>query len=183
MYEERQLSERCARGEKQACRELYDCFAGRLLALSSRYTGSREDAEDILQESFIKVFSSIGSFRYRGEGSLYAWIRRIVVNRSVDWLRERKRSGFITLDEAQGKEKEEPTDSEIALIPEDVLAGMIERLPDGYRTVFNLFAIDGYSHREIGEMLGIKEKTSSSQYFRARALLAERIKEYIRNNE
>ena len=180
MYDERQLSERCARGEKPACRELYDSFAGRLLALSTRYTGSQDAAEDVLQDSFIKVFSSIGTFRYKGEGSLYAWIRKIVINRSLDWLRLQKRNGTVPIDEARSSSEIEEKD--IGPIPEDVLARMVEELPDGYRTVFNLFAIDGYSHREIGRMLGIKEKTSSSQYFRARALLAGKIKEYIRNN-
>ena len=180
--EERRLAERCARGERQACRELYDFYAGRLLALGARYTGSREAAEDVLQDSFIKVFSSIGSFRYRGEGSLYAWIRRIVVNRSVDWLRERKRTGTVSLEETRTQSEDLLDRSEVDTIPEDVLAGMVESLPDGYRTVFNLFAIDGYSHREIGNLLGIKEKSSSSQYFRARAMLADRIKEYLKNN-
>jgi len=180
--EERQLAERCARGERQACRELYDCYAGRLLALGARYTGSQETAEDVLQDAFIKAFSSLGSFRYRGEGSLYAWLRRIVVNRCVDWLRERKKNVTFSLEEARTRADEDIGNSEVGAIPEDVLAGMIESLPDGYRTVFNLFAIDGYSHREIGKMLGIKEKSSSSQYFRARALLADRIKEYIKLN-
>lgn len=179
MFDERQLSERCARGEKPACRELYDSYAGRLLALSTRYTGSQDAAEDVLQDSFIKVFSSIGTFRYKGEGSLYAWIRRIVINRSLDWLRSQKRNGMVPIDEARSSSEIEEKD--IGPIPEGVLARMVEELPDGYRTVFNLFAIDGYSHREIGRMLGIKEKTSSSQYFRARALLAGKIKEYIRN--
>ena len=180
MYDERQLSERCARGEKPACRELYDSYAGRLLALSTRYTGSQDAAEDVLQDSFIKVFSSIGTFRYKGEGSLYAWIRKIVINRSLDWLRVQKRNGTVPIDEARSSSDIEEKD--VGPIPEDILARMVEELPDGYRTVFNLFAIDGYSHREIGRMLGIKEKTSSSQYFRARALLAGKIKEYIRNN-
>ena len=180
MFDERQLSERCARGEKPACRELYDSYAGRLLVLSTRYTGSQDAAEDVLQDSFIKVFSSIGTFRYKGEGSLYAWIRRIVINRSLDWLRSQKRNGMVPIDEARSSSEIEEKD--IGPIPEGVLARMVEELPDGYRTVFNLFAIDGYSHREIGRMLGIKEKTSSSQYFRARALLAGKIKEYIRNN-
>ena len=99
MYDERQLTERCARGERQAYRELYDSYAGRLLAVSTRYLGSQEAAEDVLQDSFLKIFSSIGSFRYRGEGSLYAWIRRIVVNRSLDWLRERKRAGTVRLED------------------------------------------------------------------------------------
>ena len=180
MFDERQLSERCARGEKPACRELYDSYAGRLLALSTRYTGSQDAAEDVLQDSFIKVFSSIGTFRYKGEGSLYAWIRRIVINRSLDWLRSQKRNGTVPIDEARSSSEIEEKD--IGPIPEGVLARMVEELPNGYRTVFNLFAIDGYSHREIGRMLGIKEKTSSSQYFRARALLAGKIKEYIRNN-
>jgi RNA polymerase sigma-70 factor (ECF subfamily) len=180
MFDERQLSERCARGEKPACRELYDSCAGRLLALSTRYVGSVDAAEDILQDSFIKVFSSIGSFRYQGEGSLYAWIRRIVINRSLDWLRIQKKNGTVPIEEARTSSEIEEKD--VCVIPEDVLARMVEELPDGYRTVFNLFAIDGFSHREIGRMLGIKEKTSSSQYFRARALLAEKIKRYIKDN-
>lgn len=180
--EERQLAERCARGERQACRELYDCYAGRLLALGTRYTGSRDSAEDVLQDSFIKVFSSIGSFRYRGEGSLFAWIRRIVVNRCVDWLRERNRAGTVSLEDARTPSESMLDGAAVDLIPEDILSAMVESLPDGYRAVFNLFAIDGYSHREIGKMLGIKEKSSSSQYFRARALLADRIKEYLRKN-
>ena len=180
--EERQLAERCARGERQACRELYDCYAGRLLALGMRYTGSQETAEDVLQDSFIKAFSSLGSFRYRGEGSLYAWLRRIVVNRCVDWLRERKKNVMFSLEEARTASDEDTGSTEVEAVPEDVLAGMLESLPEGYRTVFNLFAIDGYSHREIGKMLGIKEKSSSSQFFRARALLAEKIKEYIKLN-
>ena len=180
--EERLLAERCAQGDRPACRELYDRFAGRLLALGTRYAGSREAAEDILQDSFIKAFSAIGSFRYRGEGSLYAWLQRIVVNRSLDWLRERKRTGTVSLEEDRTGSEDRIEPSAVDAIPEDVLARMIEGLPDGYRTVFNLFAIDGYSHREIGRMLGIKEKSSSSQYFRARALLADKIKEYLRNN-
>ena len=182
MYDERQLTERCARGERQAYRELYDSYAGRLLAVSTRYLGSQEAAEDVLQDSFLKIFSSIGSFRYRGEGSLYAWIRRIVVNRSLDWLRERKRAGTVRLEETAPVPEDTIDSSDVATIPEDILAGMVEGLPDGYRTVFNLFALDGYSHKEIGKMLGIKEKSSSSQYFRARALLAEKIKDYINHN-
>ena len=180
MFDERQLSERCARGEKPACRELYDSCAGRLLALSTRYVGSVDAAEDVLQDAFIKVFSSISSFRYRGEGSLYAWIRRVVINQSLDWLRLQKKTGTVPIEEARTSSEVEEKD--VAAIPEGVLARMVEELPEGYRTVFNLFAIDGYSHKEIGKMLGIKEKTSSSQYFRARALLAGKIKEYIRNN-
>ena len=180
--EERQLAERCARGERQACRELYDSYAGRLLALGTRYTGSHETAEDVLQDAFIKAFSSIGSFKYRGEGSLYAWLRRIVVNRCVDWIRERRRNVMFSLEEARTASEPDIGNSDVEAVPEAVLAGMIEGLPEGYRTVFNLFAIDGYSHREIGKLLGIKEKSSSSQYFRARALLAEKIKEYIKFN-
>lgn len=177
---ERQLWERCAKGEKPACRELYDSCAGRLLALSARYTGSREAAEDVLQDAFIKVFASIKSFRYRGEGSLYAWIRRVVINQSLDWLRARRKDMTVPIEES--RTTEEISQDDVSVIPEEVLAGMVEKLPDGYRTVFNLYAMDGYSHREIGEMLGIKEKTSSSQYFRARALLAAKIKQYIRDN-
>lgn len=183
MDDERRLAERCARGERLAFKELYDGFAGRLLALSARYVGSRDDAEDVLQESFIKIFDSIGAFKYRGKGSLYAWLSRIVVNRSVDRLREQKRLGTVSLEEARTDSGDGITRDDVGTLPEDVLARMIEELPDGYRTVFNMFAVDGYSHKEIGKMLGIKEKSSSSQFFRARALLAGKIKEYIRNHE
>ena len=183
MYDERQLAERCAKGDRLACRELYDTFAGRLLALGARYTGSRESAEDVVQDALVKVFSSFQSFRYKGSGSLYAWMSRIVINRSLDWLRERKRSGTVNLDDAHADRTASVTESDVDTVPAEVLARMVEELPDGYRTVFNLYAMDGYSHKEIGKLLGIKEKSSSSQYFRARALLAEKIKEYIRNYE
>lgn len=182
MDDERQLAERCARGEKLACKELYDSFAGRLLALSTRYVGSRDAAEDVLQDSFIKIFGSLGSFRYRGKGSLYAWLRRIVVNQSVDRLRETKKLGMVSLEDIHADRGDSLTEKDVGMLPGDALARMVEELPDGYRAVFNLYAMDGYSHKEIGKMLGIKEKSSSSQYFRARALLAEKIKEYIRNN-
>ena len=103
-----------------------------------------------------------------------------MINRSLDWLRIQKKNVTVPIEEARTSSEIEEKD--VCVIPEDVLARMVEELPDGYRTVFNLFAIDGFSHREIGRMLGIKEKTSSSQYFRARALLAEKIKRYIKDN-
>lgn len=181
MTSEQQLAERCAKGERTAFKELYDIYAGRLLSLCMRYSGDLAAAEDILQDSFITIISSFDSFRYRGSGSLYAWLSRVVANKAVDKLREKKKLPVVTIEE--GRVQETLLDNEeIFSIPEKDLLKMIEELPPGYRTVFNMFALDGFSHKEIARSLGIREKTSSSQYSRARAMLAGIIKEYLKKN-
>lgn len=156
---------------------LYERYSARLLAVCKRYLGSRDDAEDVLHDAFITIFKNIDDADYRGEDKLYAWMRRVAVNKCIDWLRRRKRDP-LPLDEAPDL-PEEGDPGGLRKIPPEVLFGMIEALPEGYRTVFNLFCLDGYSHAEIAEMLGIKEKTSSSQYLRARRLLAQNINDYL----
>lgn len=181
--EEQILSEGCKRGDDTARKELYDRYAGRLLAVCLRYAGDRATAEDLMHDAFLKIFGVFDRFTYRGPGSLRAWMERVTVNVALEWLRTRNRLGCVPLDENRKlPEVAEPQPSELARIPQEVLMRLVGELPDGYRTVFNLYCIEEYSHREIAEMLGINEKSSSSQLFRARAMLARRIKAYMESH-
>lgn len=184
MTPEQLLAERCRSRESQAFRELYDTYAGRLLFLCARYAATQVDAEDILQDSFIKIIQSFDSFRYRGEGSLYAWMRRITVNKALDFVRTAGRFPTETMADADADAKEiYIDDNDVGTVPEDVLLRFIRELPPGYKTVFNMFALDGFSHKEVAQCLGIKERTSSSQYHRARTMLAEKIKDYLNRHD
>ncbi len=175
--------ENLVRGDRGAQRELYDRYSAYLLSIAVRYLGSRSEAEDLLHDAFIKIFGAVGSFRYRGEGSLRAWMSRIVVNGALEQLRRRGRQRVISLDDATGEkfdrgESDEKAQS-VGEIPREVLLKFVAELPEGYRTVFNLFCVEGYSHREVAESLGINEKSSSSQLLRAKRLLAAKVKSYI----
>lgn len=179
--EEQKLSDGCREGIDAARKELYDRFAGRLLAVCLRYTGDRPTAEDLLHDAFLKIYGAFDRFSYRGPGSLRAWMERITINVALEWLRTRNRLGCVVLDEGRAlPDVPEPDGAEVALVPHEVLMRMVAELPDGYRTVFNLYCIEEYSHREIAQMLGINEKSSSSQLFRARMLLAQRIRAYLK---
>lgn len=174
---EQELSERCRSGDRAAWHELYDRYGGRLLALCLRYAGDRAAAEDLMHDAFLKIIASIDRFAYRGEGSLRAWIERVTINLAIERLRrERRQPLFTTLDDDTLRTADEPTADEIDRMPQQTLLRLVAELPEGYRTVFNLYCLDGHSHREIARMLGINEKSSSSQLARARALLAARIK-------
>lgn len=160
---------------------LYDRYAGFLTAVCSRYIENREDVKDLMQDSFIRIFSSIGSFEYRGEGSLKAWMSRIVINNTLKYIRDNIQKGMISIDEDIPDVPDEEI-PEISEIPPSVIQEMIRRLPEGYRTVFNLFVFEGKSHKEIAMLLGIKENSSASQLHRAKALLAGWIREYRQNH-
>lgn len=180
--EEQILAEGCSAGSDAARRELYDRYAGRLLAICMRYAGDRATAEDLMHDAFLKIYGAFGRFTYRGPGSLRAWIERITVNVALEWLRSRNRLGCVPLDEgraAGGVAEPEPAAEEIARVPRDVLLRFVGELPDGYRTVFNLYCMEEYSHREIAELLGINEKSSSSQLARARSILSRKVREYL----
>lgn len=178
--EERILAEGCRKGENAARRELYDRYAGRLMAICLRYAGDRAAAEDLLHDAFLKIYGVFDRFSYRGPGSLRAWIERVTVNVALEWLRARSRVDIRTLDEGRALPLEsEPEAASVAAVPREVLMRFIGELPDGYRTVFNLYCMEEYSHREIALMLGINEKSSSSQLFRARAMLARKVKAYM----
>ena len=160
---------------------LYDRYAGFLTAVCSRYIENKEDVKDLMQDSFIRIFSSIGSFEYRGEGSLKAWMSRIVINNTLKYIRDNIQKGMISIDEDIPDVPDEEI-PEISEMPPSVIQDMIRRLPEGYRTVFNLFVFEEKSHKEIAMLLGIKENSSASQLHRAKALLAGWIREYRQNH-
>ncbi len=168
--------------DDSSLRELYALYVRYLSAVCSRYIPDAGDAKDVLQESFIKIFSSVGRFEYRGESSLKAWMRRIVVNESISFLRSRRKMSFVSFDHNPPEDIPDE-DPMVEGIPPSVLQQMIKELPPGYRTVFNLYVLEQKSHREIASMLGITEKASASQFSRARARLAEKIREYRHSHE
>lgn len=163
----------CLKGRPEAQRQLYEHYAEYMLGVCYRYTKSMPDAEDILQEGFVKVFTNLHQFKQQGE--LGAWIRRIMVNTAINYLKKQSRYqsdlsfADITLHPVTGD------DPDVMLSVKE-LADLIRQLPVGYQTIFNLHAVEGYSHVEIGKILGIQEGTSRSQYARARGLLINWIK-------
>ncbi len=178
------LVERLQLGDQQAQQELYNLYAEALLVTAMRYCEERSQAEDVLHDAFIKIFSAIKNFEYRSEPALASWLNRIVVNCAIEQLRLSSRFSLLPLNEAIGSTEEiyngdEDLDFNIDLIPMSLLQWLVGKLPKGYRTVFNLYCIENYSHREIAEMLGIHEHSSSSQLLRAKRLLASYVKQYI----
>ena len=160
-------------------RRFYERYVGYLTAVCSRYVVDRSAVKDILQDAFIKIFKGLDSFEFRGEGSIKAWASRIVVNDSLKALRASSKISFVD-DLPDVPEDDAPSLPEV---PPSVIQEMIKALPDGYRTVFNLFVFEKKSHREIASLLGIKEDSSASQFFRARAMLAKNIKAYLKEHE
>ena len=179
---ELELSERCRQGDNRARKELYEQYAGRMLGVCLRYTGDRDTAQDLLHDGFIKIFSSFDKFTWRGEGSLRAWMERVMVNTALQYLRKSDVISQSTPLEEVPEDYEEPDASAVEMIPQAVLMRFIEELPAGYRTVFNLYTFEEKSHKEIAQLLGINEKSSASQLFRAKSVLAKRVKEWIMNN-
>ncbi len=166
--DERKLVKECLKGMPQAQRQLYDCFAQTMLGICYRYTKSINDAEDVLQEGFVKVFTNLQQYRF--EGDLGAWIRQVMVRTALNYLKKNKRySSELSYDEINLHPVSE--DNPLMQLQAKDLADLIRQLPTGYQAIFNLHAIEGFTHVEIGAMLGINEGTSRSQYARARALL------------
>ena len=174
-----ELCQLCRERDTRGQQKLYELYANRLYAICIRYTGDRDVAQDILHDGFIKILCSFDKFSWRGEGSLRAWMDRIMVNTSLQYLRDRKKIGQEVEIEQVSEPVEDDSTSELDAIPQKVLFQFIKELPDGYRTVFNLFVLEKKSHREIGEILGINERSSASQLFRAKQSLAERIREWM----
>lgn len=179
METERELLDAIRSGNREALKRLYDRFSGYAMATGLRYIPNREEMRDVLQDSFVKILTSIDQFDYRGEGSLKNWVARIVANKAIDYLREHERINFVdTIPEELDEETTDMID-----IPPDILTEMIGRLPDNYRLVLNLFVFQQQSHKEIAQLLSIKENTSASIYFRARKMLSKMIKEYLNRQE
>lgn len=173
------LAKLCARGDNKARHELYTRYAAYLFALCIRYVGDRELARDLMHDGMIKIFDTIG--KYKPTGSLKSWCARVTVNLVIDHLRKSRRLETVSIDQTQEKIPE-PQNEEIAKIPKTELMRMVGELPETKRVIFNLFCLEGYSHKDIAQMLDIKEKTSSSLLFKARAQLAENVRDYIRSN-
>lgn len=171
---ERELVRLVGRGDSRAQRELYERYAGYLTAVASRYLSDSDRVKDVLQDAFIRIFDRFGTFRYRGDGSLRAWMTRVVVNFALQDLRRTDR----LLPARELPDVPEDGGPDFDDLPMNVLQDMIRRLPDGYRTVFNLFVFEQLKHKEIAAILGIKENSSASQFLRAKAMLVKEIKEY-----
>lgn len=166
-----QLIKDCQLGKRKAQEMLYQLFAAKMLGICMRYATDKMEAEDMLQNGFIKVFNKLDD--YRGEGSFEGWVRRIMVHSSIEYYRKHhKMMQLVEMD--LGKEQSANAVAASSLEAKDLLA-MIQMLPPGYKVVFNLYAIEGYSHKEIGEMLNISEGASKSQLSRARTILKEMI--------
>ncbi len=163
-----ELVERCIKNDPIAQKLLYDTFSRKMMGVCLRYADNNDDAQDFLQDGFIKVFEKIDT--YRGSGSFEGWIRKIMVNNILNTFRKTKKlKQNVNLDDVSYMLAEK-TGTLDNISAKDIL-GIIQRLPTGFRTVFNLYAIEGYSHKEIAEELNISESTSKSQYSRARAHL------------
>ena len=170
-----QLVKECIRQKPAAQRQLYDHFAEPMLGLCYRYTKSIADAEDVLQDGFVKVFKNLHQYKFQGE--LGGWIRRIMVTTSLNFLKKNARYRHEFSFENENLHPVTDDNPELKITGKE-LADLIRQLPVGYQTIFNLHAVEGYSHVEIGVMLGINEGTSRSQYSRARNLLIS----WIENN-
>ena len=174
--EEEKLLQKVHKGDKAAQELLYRQHVRYLAALSSRYVANDDDAKDVLQESFIKIFSSINNFEYRGEGSLRAWMARITLNEALAFIRKNCNAALVDIADYDDKLADDEIETEG--IPTDVIYRFIRELPDGYRAVINLYVIEDKSHKEIAELLGIKVNTSASQLHKAKAILAKKINQY-----
>lgn len=164
-------------GDNTATEWIYRKHVRYLSALCSRYITEDEDIRDVLQESFIKIFTSLDRFKYRGEGSMKAWMAKITLNETLKFVRNNSRLPIDSIDD-KDMNIADGDSMETEDIPTDVLHQFIRELPDGYRTVFNLYVIDDKSHKEIAQLLGIKENTSASQLHKAKSMLAQKIKHY-----
>lgn len=171
---EKEIIEGCRRGDPASQRELYERFSPVMLGVCYRYVKDIQTAEDLLHDGFITILTKIDEFR--GEGSFEGWCRRIFVNTALGFLRKKNPLAESSdIDDMYWLRSEQV--GAVEKMSTNELIELIQQLPDGYRAVLNMYAIEGYSHKEIGEELGISENTSRSQYFRARGRLMEMIEE------
>lgn len=173
-HSEEDIAEGIRKGDNRAMRHFYAQYGGLLAATCSRYVNNEDDVKDLMQDAMVNIIQNIDNFTYKGKGSLRAWATRIVVNQALNFVKSQKRFHDTFADKDLGNlslaDNEEP---DISDVPAEVIHRLISQLPDGYRTVFNLFAIEGKSHKEIAALLGIKADTSASQFFRAKKHLSK----------
>jgi len=173
------ILEGCIAGKREAQYELYKMFASSMLAVCFRYARNRDEAEDLLQEGFLKVFQKISSFRR--EGSFEGWMKRIMINNALNEIKKNRRIPFLedigVINETQIVDPNEPSGN-LDPVPADILMEMIKSLPEGYRIVFTLYVMEDFSHREIANELNISENTSKTQLLKARRVLKNKLNEY-----
>jgi RNA polymerase sigma factor (sigma-70 family) len=170
---------KCKKNNRQAQAQLYNSLAPKLLGICTRYIKERSEAEDVMQDSIVKIFLKLDSFKH--QGSFEGWARRITVNTALSHLRADNKMQFNR--DLKIIENIEFKSEEISLVDEKDLLVCLDSLPMGYRTIINLFLIEDYSHKEVAEKLGISESTSRSQLSRARQTLAELLKQRIKDQE
>ncbi|MDR0193741.1 MAG: sigma-70 family RNA polymerase sigma factor [Myroides sp.] len=174
---ERGLVDRLQSKDQSAWKEFYEFYSGHFTYVCMRYLKSQDDVKDVMQNSFIKMFNAIGSFEYKGVGSLKAWTTRLLINESLKFLRDTNAVEFPNLVE-DIPDLEQGDETDLEDIPESVILDLIRSLPDGYRMVFNLYVFEKKSHKEIGRLLEIGESSSASQFHRAKKMLIQKIKLY-----
>jgi RNA polymerase sigma-70 factor (ECF subfamily) len=170
MISEQELIEGCRKNNRALQKALYDRYCRKMMVVCLRYSKSTPEAEDVLQEAFVKIFQGMREFR--GESKLETWMTRIVINTALN--AHRKKLYLLPMVDVEDVDLKEESVG-LSGVHHQQLTEMIQALPHGCQVVFNLFAVEGYSHKEIGEMLGISEGTSKSQYSRARSLLKEKL--------
>lgn len=163
-----ELIDKCLQGNQRAQKALFEKFSRKMMSVCMRYVSDREQADDVLQDGFVKVFSHLNSFKR--EGSFEGWIRRTMINTSLDYIRKKQKLNLdVDISEADYLVGEEETS--LGKMRVEELMAIIQEMPTGYRMVFNLYVIEGYTHQEIGEELGVTESTSKTQFRKARAYL------------
>ncbi len=179
IQEEKNLISACLRGKASAQEKLFKKYYGLMLGISLRYATDRDDAKDILQDGFIKIFSKLDQYQFKG--SFIGWMRRIMVNTAIDKYRKRGSEPYTT--DVYENINIPASEDVISKISHEDLLNCLTRLPLGYRTVFNLYVIEGFSHKEIAEKLNISEGTSKSQLFKAKRVLMDIVKNEFGPNE
>jgi RNA polymerase sigma-70 factor (ECF subfamily) len=174
-HDEISLIKACSNGDNKAFRRIYEIHSGTMYSICLRYMNNEDEAKDALQEGFIKVFKNISKFKFTG--SFEGWMKRIFVNSSIELIRKRK----MHLDVSELNSNELPLTAKIETgsLDAEKMMTLVQQLPEGYRTVFNMFIVDGYSHKEISDYLEISESTSKTQLFKARKQLQEWLKDWF----
>lgn len=180
MRTEQELARLCTAGDREAQGELYAQYASRLYALCYRYVADREEAQDLMHDAMIKAMDSFRSFSYSGDGSLFAWLRRLTVNVVIDRIRQMSKLRLVPIDSVMEPGNTDADDEAIDDIPAQALLDMVAALPSVRRTVFNMYCIDGFSHKDIADAIGITEKGSASILAKARAQLKSQVNDYLK---
>lgn len=175
---EQDIAQLVAKGDRKATRALYGDTICRMTSVCSRYVTDPDAVNDVLQDSYMSIFTTIDKFQYKGEGSLLAWMTRIVVHKSVDWVKREMRRGAVELPGDIPEVIDDDTADDCDLSA-DTIHSIIRQMPAGYRAVFNMYVLDGMSHKQIAAELGIAENSSASQLARAKAWLKNEVKKYL----